>query len=225
MLGGWRGQFGGGHPDDAALDGASAVPMRSRSDPLKTALGKPTDVIIDLTSRWPLPRSSSCGTYRHRAAGHGRGRALALWPARSSSPVQAHPTACTTYLDHLVHGRIAVKPGIQRLLRGQARRLHRRQRGGDRPHRLRDRLPSQLPLHGRIPCRLPTRPAIPGSSSTPSTASSTICSSPGLVQPAEGGARQLADYQSAADRQFHLGLRQRSKRAHWFRKLKATART
>jgi hypothetical protein len=27
---------------------------------------------------------------------------------------EAHPTACTVYLDHIVHGRIVTKPGIER---------------------------------------------------------------------------------------------------------------
>jgi hypothetical protein len=28
---------------------------------------------------------------------------------------EAHPTACNTYIDHLIHGRTIVKPGIERL--------------------------------------------------------------------------------------------------------------
>lgn len=81
----------------------------------KMVFGKPTDVIIDLMSRWPLPRAVMRGLYRLGLQALVGPHSRYDLPAPDHKLFEAHPTACTTYLDHLVHGRIAVKPGIERL--------------------------------------------------------------------------------------------------------------
>ena len=103
---------------DAALDGARAVHSMRRTYYFfpKMVFGKPTDIFIDLTSRWPLPRSVMRGLYQAGACASlvGPHRRYGL-PAPDHDLFEAHPTACTTYLDHVMHGRIVVKPGIERL--------------------------------------------------------------------------------------------------------------
>ena len=81
----------------------------------KTVFGKPTDVFIDYTSRIPLPRKLMRLLYRC-------GMRIVVGPHRrfglerpDHDLFEAHPTACNTYIDHLIHGRTIVKPGIERL--------------------------------------------------------------------------------------------------------------
>jgi hypothetical protein len=81
----------------------------------KTVFGKPTDVFVDYTSRIPLPRSLMRLLYRY-------GMRIVVGPHRrfglerpDHNLFEAHPTACNTYLDHIIHGRITVKPGIEKL--------------------------------------------------------------------------------------------------------------
>ena len=102
---------------DAALDGARAVHSMRRSYYFfpKTLWGKPTDVVIDRLSHWPLPRRFMYRLFklgmRVLIGSHWR---YGL-PAPDHGLFEAHPTACNTYLDHIVHGRIVTKPGIERL--------------------------------------------------------------------------------------------------------------
>ena len=101
--------------DDAAHDGGRPVHSMRRSYYFfpKLILGKPADTFIDKTSRWPLPRSLMRYLYwwglRITVGSH--------WkydlPAPDHKLFEAHPTACTLYLDHIVHGRIVTKPGIE----------------------------------------------------------------------------------------------------------------
>lgn len=101
---------------DAALFGAGAVHSMRRSYYFfpKMVFGRPTDRFIDLTSRWPVPRAIMRKLYR---AGMlllvGAHERYGL-PAPDHDLFEAHPTACTTYLDHIVHGRITVRPAISR---------------------------------------------------------------------------------------------------------------
>ena len=138
--------------DDAAHDGARAVHSMRRSYYFfpKLVFGKPTDTFIDLTSRWPLPRSVMRKLYwwgmRVTVGSHWRYNL----PAPDHGLFEAHPTACTLYLDHIVHGRIVAKPGIERL---DGRRVHFAD-GSERrirSHRIRYRLPAKLPVHGSKP--------------------------------------------------------------------------
>ncbi len=162
---------------DAALDeSARAVHSMRRTYYFfpKTVFGKPTDVFIDYTSRIPLPRSLMRLFYRF-------GMRVVVGPHHrfglerpDHDLFEAHPTACNTYLDHIIHGRITVKPGIERL-DGKRVVLHRWQRGGDRPPRLGHGLQAELPLH-RLRLTFSTSRAARSFSSIPSTASSTISS-------------------------------------------------
>lgn len=102
---------------DAAVVARKAVHSMRRSYYFvpKIVLGRPTDVVIDLTSRWPLPRIVMRGLYRV-------GLRLYVGPLRRYGLPQpdhglfgAHPTVTTTYLDHVAHGRIAVRPEVERL--------------------------------------------------------------------------------------------------------------
>ena len=166
--------------DDAAHDGARAVHSMRRSYYFfpKLILGKPADAFIDKTSRWPLPRSLMRYLYwwglRITVGSHWKYNL----PAPDHKLFEAHPTACTLYLDHIVHGRIVTKPGIERL--GRQARAFRPMAASEEIDldRLRHRLPAKLPVHGPEPTFW-MRTAAPSSSSTPSTASMTICSSPG----------------------------------------------
>src|SRR5581483_11484430 len=81
----------------------------------RLAEGKPTDVFIDYASRVPLPRKLMRLLYRW-------GMRIVVGPHRrfglerpDHDLFEAHPTACNTYIDHLIHGRTVVKPGIERL--------------------------------------------------------------------------------------------------------------
>ena len=135
--------------DDAAHDGARAVHSMRRSYYFfpKLILGKPADAFIDKTSRWPLPRSVMRYLYwwglRITVGSHWKYNL----PAPDHKLFEAHPTACTLYLDHIAHGRIVTKPGIERL-DGKTVHFADGSERRDRSHRLRHRLPAKLPVHG-----------------------------------------------------------------------------
>ena len=71
---------------DAALDGARAVHSMRRSYYFfpKMVLGKPADTFIDMTSKWPVPRSVMRLFYRLGLHHPGRA-AQALRPAGARS--------------------------------------------------------------------------------------------------------------------------------------------
>ena len=102
---------------DAAIENGRVVHSMRRTYYFfpKTVFGKPTDVFIDYTSRIPLPRKLMRLFYRW-------GMRIVVGPHRrfglerpDHDLFEAHPTACNTYIDHLIHGRTIVKPGIERL--------------------------------------------------------------------------------------------------------------
>ncbi|MEM8644548.1 MAG: NAD(P)-binding domain-containing protein [Pseudomonadota bacterium] len=103
--------------DDAARDGKAAIHSMRRTYYFfpKLLLGKPTDTVIDRLSRAPLPRKFMYGLYKlgmlMLIGPHGR---YGL-PKPDHKLFEAHPTASNTYLDHLVHGRIEAKPGLERM--------------------------------------------------------------------------------------------------------------
>ena len=192
--------------DDAAHDGVRAVHSMRRSYYFfpKLVLGKPTDAFIDQTSRWPLPRSVMRYLYwwglRIIVGSH--------WqydlPAPDHKLFEAHPTACTLYLDHIVHGRIVTKPGIERL-DGKTRAFRRWQRAR------RSTSSSTPPASGQASrswtrATFWMRTAAPSSSSTPSTASIDDLFVAGLFEPAEGGVWQLADYQAKLIASFIVAM-------------------
>ena len=102
---------------DAAIENGRVVHSMRRTYYFfpKTVFGKPTDVFIDYTSRIPLPRKLMRLFYRW-------GMRIVVGPHHrfgltrpDHDLFEAHPTACNTYIDHLIHGRTIVKPGIERL--------------------------------------------------------------------------------------------------------------
>jgi cation diffusion facilitator CzcD-associated flavoprotein CzcO len=207
---------------DAALDGALAVHSMRRSYYFfpKMVFGKPTDTFIDLTSRWPLPRSVMRGLYK-------LGMRVLVGPhwryglaAPDHDLFEAHPTACTAYLDHVVHGRIAVKPGIERL---DGRRVVFTDGSAEEIDLLvyatgfKVSFPfmdasSMLDEHGRSKLFIHTFHR-----------EHDDLFVVGLFEPAEGGVWQLADYQARLIASFIAAQGADPARAGWFRKLKASA--
>jgi cation diffusion facilitator CzcD-associated flavoprotein CzcO len=208
---------------DAALDGARAVHSMRRSYYFfpKMVLGKPTDVFIDLTSRWPLPRSVMRFLYklgmRVLVGPHHR---YGL-PAPDHDLFEAHPTACTTYLDHIVHGRIVTKPGIERLDGARVR--------------FTDGSEEEIDLLVYATGFRPSFPFMDHSYILGEDGSSKLFIHTfhrelddffvaGLFEPAEGGVWQLADCQARLIASFIVACTREEKRAAWFRALKARAK-
>jgi cation diffusion facilitator CzcD-associated flavoprotein CzcO len=208
--------------DDAAHDGALAVHSMRRSYFFfpKLVFGKPTDAFIDLTSRVPLPRRVMRKLYRLGLRIQiGSHRRYDL-PAPDHDLFEAHPTSCTLYLDHIVHGRIIAKPGVDRF-EGKAVRFV-------------DDSEEEIDL---VVYATGFRPSFPfmdqsvildeeGRSKlfihTFSRESDDFFVA-GLFEPAEGGVWQLADYQARLIASFIVACASDPAAANWFRKLKATA--
>ena len=209
--------------DDAAHDGARAVHSMRRSYYFfpKLVLGKPTDAFIDKTSRWPLPRSVMRYLYwwglRITVGSHWKYNL----PAPDHKLFEAHPTACTLYLDHIAHGRIVTKPDIE-----TAERQHR---AFLRWHRARRSTSSSTPPASGQASRSWTRAtfwmrtAAQSCSSTPSTASMTICSSPGCSSRPKAACGSLPITRRELIASFIVAMTSDPKHAAWFRKLKASA--
>jgi Flavin-binding monooxygenase-like len=208
--------------DDAAHDGARAVHSMRRSYYFfpKLVFGKPTDTFIDLTSRWPLPRSVMRKLYwwgmRVTVGSHWRYNL----PAPDHGLFEAHPTACTLYLDHIVHGRIVAKPGIERL-------------DGKTVHFV-DGSSEEIDLLVYATGFRPSFPFMDQSFILDEKGRSKLFIHAfhrelddffvaGLFEPAEGGVWQIADYQAKLIASFIVAMALDPARADWFRNLKATA--
>ena len=208
--------------DDAAHDGARAVHSMRRSYYFfpKLVFGKPTDTFIDLTSRWPLPRSIMRKLYwwgmRVTVGSHWRYNL----PAPDHGLFEAHPTACTLYLDHIVHGRIVAKPGIERL-------------DGKTVHFV-DGSSEEIDLLVFATGFRPSFPFMDQSFILDEKGRSKLFIHAfhrelddffvaGLFEPAEGGVWQIADYQAKLIASFIVAMALDPARADWFRNLKATA--
>jgi cation diffusion facilitator CzcD-associated flavoprotein CzcO len=207
---------------DAALDGAKAVHSMRRSYYFfpKMVFGKPTDAFIDHLSKWPLPRKFMYAVYKLGmrllvGAHHHYGL-----PAPDHNLFEAHPTACTTYLDHVVHGRIVTKPGIERL---EGKTVH-----------FVDGTSEEIDLLIWATGFSVSFPFIDKSYILDEKGRSKLFIHTfdrnhddlfvvGLFEPAEGGVWQLADYQARLIAAFIVASEQDKARADWFRKLKAHA--
>jgi hypothetical protein len=208
--------------DDAAHEGSRPVHSMRRSYYFfpKLVLGKPTDAFIDKTSRAPLPRSVMRYLYwwglRITVGSHWKYNL----PAPDHKLFEAHPTACTLYLDHIVHGRIITKPGIERL---DGRRVH-----------FADGTDEEFDLIVYATGFRPSFPFMDKSLILDEQGRSQLFIHTfhrdfddlfvaGLFEPAEGGVWQLADYQGKVISSFIVAAETDPARADWFRKLKATA--
>ena len=208
--------------DDAASDAVRAVHSMRRSYYFfpKIVMGKPTDTFVDLTSRWPLPRAVMRKFYwwglRVIIGSHWR---YGL-PAPDHKLFEAHPTACTVYLDHIVHGRIVTKPGIERL---DGKRVI-----------FTDGSEEEVDLLIWATGFRPSFPFMDASYILDDQGRSKLFIHTfhralddffvvGLFEPAEGGVWQLADYQARLIASFIVAKAQDEKRASWFRALKARA--
>jgi cation diffusion facilitator CzcD-associated flavoprotein CzcO len=208
--------------DDAASDAVRAVHSMRRSYYFfpKIVIGKPTDTFVDLTSRWPVPRAMMRKLYwwglRIVIGSHWR---YGL-PAPDHKLFEAHPTACTVYLDHIVHGRIVTKPGIERF---DGKRVI----FTDGSEEEIDLLVWATGFRVSFPFMDPSY-----------ILDEQGCSKlfihtfhreldnlfvVGLFEPAEGGVWQLADYQARLIASFIVAKARDEKRASWFKALKARA--
>ena len=186
----------------------------------KMVFGKPTDWFVDVTSRIPLPRSVMRLFYRF-------GMRVLVGPHHryglerpDHNLFEAHPTACNTYLDHLIHGRIAVKPGIERL---DGKRVI-----------FTDGTAEEVDLLIWATGYRPSFPFMDPAYILDEQGRSKLFIHTfdrerddffvvGLFEPAEGGVWQIADYQARLIAAFIKAQESDPKRAQWFRALKARA--
>lgn len=208
---------------DAALDGTKAVHSMRRSYHFfpKIVFGKPTDVIVDSISRWPMPRRAMYALCRvGLVLLMGRHSRYGL-PEPDQGLFESHPTAGNVYLDHLVHGRIIVKPGVERLEGNHVR--------------FTDGSTEEIDLLVHATGFSPSFPFMDPSYILDAQGRSNLFLHTfhrelddlfvaGLFDPAEGGVWQLADYQAQLIASFIVASSVDEKRADWFRKLKAQAR-
>ena len=207
---------------DAAQDGTAIHSMRRTYYFFpKMLFGKPTDAVIDRLSHLPLPRHFMYALYKlgmkvligsHERYG---------LPAPDHDLFEAHPTACTTYLDHIVHGRIVAKPGITRI---EGKRVY-----------FDDDTSEEVDLLVWATGFRVHFPFMDDSYVLDEKGWSKlfihtfhrewddffVC---GLFEPAEGGVWQIADYQARLIAAFITAQDEEPKRAAWFHALKAHAK-
>jgi hypothetical protein len=177
-------------------------------------------VFIDYTSRIPLPRKLMRLLYRW-------GMRIVVGPHRrfglerpDHDLFEAHPTACNTYIDHLIHGRTIVKPGIERL---DGKRVI-----------FTDGSAEEIDFLVWATGFRPSFPFIDSSYILDEQGKSKLFIHTfsrelddlfvaGLFEPAEGGVWQIADYQGRLIAAFIKACEDDPKRAAWFRALKARA--
>jgi cation diffusion facilitator CzcD-associated flavoprotein CzcO len=207
---------------DAAIENGRVVHSMRRTYYFfpKMVFGKPTDWFVDITSRIPLPRSVMRLFYRF-------GMRILVGPHHryglerpDHNLFEAHPTACNTYLDHLIHGRIAVKPGVEKL---DGKRVV-----------FADGSAEEVDLLVWATGFRVSFPFIDPSYILDEQGRSKLFIHTfhrelddffvaGLFEPAEGGVWQIADYQARLIAAFIKAQDSDPKRANWFKALKARA--
>ncbi|MFO7478419.1 MAG: NAD(P)-binding domain-containing protein [Methyloceanibacter sp.] len=207
---------------DAAIENGRVVHSMRRTYYFfpKMVFGKPTDWFVDITSRIPLPRSVMRLFYRF-------GMRILVGPHHryglerpDHNLFEAHPTACNTYLDHLIHGRIAVKPGVEKL---DGKRVV-----------FTDGSAEEVDLLVWATGFRVSFPFIDPSYILDEQGRSKLFIHTfhrelddffvaGLFEPAEGGVWQIADYQARLIAAFIKAQDSDPKRANWFKGLKARA--
>jgi cation diffusion facilitator CzcD-associated flavoprotein CzcO len=208
---------------DAALDGKAAIHSMRRSYYFfpKLLFGKPTDAVIDRLSHLPLPRSFMYWVYKLGMKVLVGSHERFDLPEPDHKLFEAHPTACTTYLDHIVHGRIKTKPGITRL---EGKRVYFED---DTSEEI-DLLIWATGFRVNFPFMDPSYVLDEDGWSKlfihtfhREWDDFFVC---GLFEPAEGGVWQIADYQARLIAAFIMAQDEDKARADWFRKLKSHAK-
>ncbi|MEC9367683.1 MAG: NAD(P)-binding domain-containing protein [Pseudomonadota bacterium] len=187
----------------------------------KFIFGRPLDVIIDLTQRWPLPRKMLRAMYEaalYILVGPHEKYGLSKPDHRL---LEAHPSSASAYLDHLAHGRITVKPDVERL--------------DGRSVVFRDGSRAEVDMIVWATGFNLTFPFMPRDYFVRPDGSSPLFLNVahreldnlfcvGLVQPAEGSFWQLADYQARMIASFVIGQEIATEKVNWFRSLKTSAK-
>lgn len=207
---------------DAAIDAAAVFHSFRRSNHFvpKLIFGKPTDVVIDKLSRWPLPRAVMRALYTlGLAVLVGPHRRFGL-PPPDHRLFETHPTIITNYLNLLMHGRIAVRPQVERL---EGNRVHFVDGSSETVDLIvcatgyRAHFPF---LDERLILTADGRPHLFLQMAHRRFDDLFVV---GLVEPAEGGVWQLVDYQARLIATFIVAAARAHGSATWFRELKASA--
>jgi len=207
---------------DAATDSERAIHSMRRSYYFfpKLIFGRPMDVFVDLTSRWPVPRAFLRWLYTMGLKvifGPHKNYGL---PDPDHKLFEAHPTAASTYLDHIAHGRIIPKPAISRF--DGSRVIFE-----DGSEEEADLVIYATGFRVRFPF------IDEGLILHPDGRSKLFLHAfhrdldnlfvMGLMEPAEGGVWQLVDYQARLIASFIVAMERDAAKARWFHDLKADA--
>lgn len=186
----------------------------------KFIFGRPMDKWLDRTQRWPVPRRFlrwMYGVVIYFAVGPYERLGL---PKPDHKILESFPNSASAYLDHLAHQRIKPRRDIERL--------------DGKKVVFTDGEESEVDLIVYATGYHLTFPFMDKSYMANEDGSSPLflkvfhremdnlfaC---GLVQPADGGFWQLADYQAQLIASFLVAQECAPKKAAWFRKVKATA--
>lgn len=186
----------------------------------KFAFGRPLDQFLDLTQRWPVPRRFlrwmySVGLYLIVGPYEKYGL-----PKPDHALLESHPNSASAYLDHAAHGRITNKPDIERL---DGKKVIFK----DGSEEEIDLIIYATGYHVTYPF-MDKGLFVREDESTPlflytfHRKRDDLFHS-GLVQPADGGFWQLADYQGQLVSTYLVACERDPAKAAWFRKLKETA--
>ena len=207
---------------DAASDAARTIHSMRRSYYFfpKLIFGRPTDVFVDLSSRWPLPRKVLRWIYTiglnvifGRHANYGL-------PEPDHKLFEAHPTAASTFLDHIAHGRIVPKPAITKFFGDRVQFEDGSEESADLviyATGFEVRFPfmdDSLLLHSDGRSKLFLH-------AFHRELDNLFVM--GLMEPAEGGVWQLVDYQAQLIAAFIVAQQRDDAKARWFHALKSNA--
>lgn len=187
----------------------------------KFVFGRPLDRWLDRTQRWPVPRKLLRWAY-----------GLAIYfmvgpyerlglPKPDHKILESFPNSASAYLDHLAHKRITPRRDVERF---EGRKVI----FTDGEETEVDLVIFATGYHLSFPFMEKSYIANEDGSSTMflNTCHRELDNlfACGLVQPADGGFWQLADYQAQLIASFLVAQKRDPAKAAWFRKLKATAR-
>lgn len=187
----------------------------------KFVFGRPLDRWLDRTQRWPLPRKMLRWFYGMAIYFMvGPYERLGL-PKPDHKILESFPNSASAYLDHLAHKRVTPRRDIERL--------------DGKKVRFTDGTESEVDLIVYATGYYLTFPFMDKGYIANEDGSSPMFLNTchreldnlfavGLVQPADGGFWQLADFQGQLIASFLVAQQTDPAKAAWFHKLKATAR-